>query len=152
VPGIILAVRWAVVAPVVVAEGLRGPSALRRSAALVKGSGWWVLGAVVTITIASGIAGALIAVPFEAFANALDAQAMLLVGEILGQAISLPFSALATILVYFTLRARSPTGAPPAAGWREGEPGGSNPFGTPDPPDPRDPPLPGGWQPPVPPR
>jgi hypothetical protein len=131
IPGVFLFVRWYVVAPAVVIEGRRGGQALRRSSELAAGRGWWVLGVVIVVGLITGIAGTVVSLPADVLARSADAEGIALAGTIAGQILTLPFSALATLLLFFTLRARrGEAGAPPSA----------------------PPPPPGGWEPPVPPR
>ncbi|MBI5106072.1 MAG: glycerophosphoryl diester phosphodiesterase membrane domain-containing protein [Solirubrobacterales bacterium] len=140
VPGIFLAVRWFVAAPAVVVEGRAPTDALRRSWDLVTGHGWWVLGVVIVVTLLAGVLSLLVSLPFGAAADAADSQAVALVGTTLAEVVALPFTAIATTLAYFTLRARH--------GERAGEgEGGAPPVEEPPPPA-----GPGGWEPPVPPR
>jgi hypothetical protein len=149
IPGVFLAVRWAVVAPVVVLERTSGPAALSRSWELVRGNGWWVLGTLVVLSLLVGVVGLVVQAPAEAAAKAADAQAVALIGSIIGQVIGLPFSAVATILLYFTLRARQ--GDPPLTGPGKARTGGGERGGGWAPPA-TGPEIPGGWEPPVPPR
>jgi hypothetical protein len=129
IPGIFLAVRWVVVAPGVVVEGVRGVGALRRSSALVAGSGWWVLGVMIVLAILTGIAGAVITLPADALGRSADSQAVVLIGGIVAQILTLPFTAFATTLLFFTLRARR-EGA--QAGGREGAAFPGDGFAQPD--------------------
>jgi len=82
VPGIIFAVRWVVVAPVVVVEGHQGTGALRRSWELVKGHGWWVLGVMLVQGLIVGILGAIVAVPADALARSADSEAPALARDV----------------------------------------------------------------------
>lgn len=58
IPGIYLAVRFALVAPVVVVERRGGPTALNRSGKLVHGSGWKIFG-LFLLMFAFGLVGAM---------------------------------------------------------------------------------------------
>jgi hypothetical protein len=151
VPGIFLAVRFVVVAPVVLVEGRHGTEALARSWALVRGNGWWVLGTMFVLALIVGVLGTVIQLPAEAAAKAADAQALSLAGTIVGQVLGLPFSAVGTILLFFTLRARERgrTGAAPESPASSGRGEGREDGGGEG-----EPPLaaPAGWEPPVPPR
>jgi hypothetical protein len=135
IPGVFLFVRWYVVAPTVVIEGRRGGEALRRSSELVAGRGWWMLGVIIVVGLITGIAGTVVSLPADVLARSADAEGIALAGTMVGQILTLPFSALATLLLFFTLRARR--------GERD-----TRPRDVPPPP----PPPPGGWEPPVPPR
>ena len=113
-PGIYLAVRWFVAPQTVVIEGKQGPEALQRSAELVRGSWWRVLGVVIVLNVVAGLFGLLIQTPFAAIADAVDSGAVALIGTILGNAVTLSFVALAGTLLYFDLRVRH-GGAPVVA-------------------------------------
>jgi hypothetical protein len=116
-PGIYLAVRWFVAPQTVIIEGRHGPEALQRSAELVRGSWWRVLGVVIVLNVVAGLFGLLIQSPFAAIADSVDSGAIALVGTILGNAVTLSFVALAGTLLYFDLRARKgggPVGVPVA--------------------------------------
>ena len=110
-PGIWLYVAWAFALPVLLVEGLRGPSALGRSYALVRGRWWRTFGvialgfllAIVISTLARGVflLGLLIA----------DDDALVLVlstiAGIVGLAVSAPFQAALLTVLYFDTRVRS---------------------------------------------
>lgn len=119
VPAVFLAVRWAVVAQVVVADGLRGGAALRRSMDLTAGRGWFSFLLLVVVNLVVALFSLVFTIPLELAARAADAQALSLLGQTLGQLLSLPLLTLAVTLLYFTLRARregasaAPPGAPP---------------------------------------
>lgn len=127
-PGLFLAIRWAVVPQVVVIEGRRGAEALRGSWDLVRGRGWWTFVVVLVASIVAGALSAIFLVPADLLADALDAQGIELAGTILGQVATLPLVGFATTLLYFSLRAgpgppspaRSPSG--PAVGAITSEP------------------------------
>src|SRR4051794_13477334 len=114
IPGIWLAVRWVVVAPTVVVEGHRGADALRRSAALVTGSWWWAFSVMIVLAILVLVVSAVVTIPTDAIGRSADAQIIVLLGSIIGQILTLPFSALATTLLFFTLRARRGEAPAPA--------------------------------------
>jgi hypothetical protein len=158
VPGVILAVRWVVVAPAVVVEGRRGTAALRRSWELVTGHSWWTFGVMIVTGLIVGVLGIVLSIPFDALAKSADSQALTLIGTIVSQIVGLPFSAFATALLYFTLKARhegTAGGVPAARGAAPYPP----PPEAPEAPFPpagagaaEPPPAPGDWEPPVPPR
>jgi uncharacterized membrane protein len=113
VPGLILMVIWAVVAPVTVLERPGVFAAFGRSRELVRGNGWQVFGvlvlvflAVIVISIVAGVAstslGSLGRALIQWGVNALVA----------------PVTALSASVLYFALRGRSPesTSAPMAPG------------------------------------
>jgi hypothetical protein len=99
-----LAVRWALVAPVVALEGRTSRSALRRSGRLVR-CGWLKVGSLVVV----GAALALLAGPFVGALLILLTDASLVVLNIVSgivYVVVLPFVALATVYVYIDMRVR----------------------------------------------
>ena len=105
-PGIWLFVRWYFAPQAVVVDGRRSLGALERSAELVSGSWWRVLGVLIIATIAVAVPGALIQVPFNAWARSADSSALSLVGQVVASALTAPFEALMLTLLYFDLLAR----------------------------------------------
>jgi hypothetical protein len=105
-PGIWLAVRWYFAPQAVVVDGRRGVGALERSAELVSGAWWRVFGVVIFATIAVGIPGTLIQLPFNALADSADSSAVALAGQVVASALTTPFEALLLTLLYFDLLAR----------------------------------------------
>jgi hypothetical protein len=105
IPGLILAVRWAVVPQVVVLEKVTGTAALRRSAALVSGQGWFTFLVLLVANLLVGLFGLIFTVPLELAAKSADTQALSLLGQVLGQLFALPMLAVAVTLLYYTLRA-----------------------------------------------
>ena len=105
-PGIWLLVRWYFAPQAVVVDGRRNIGALERSAELVTGSWWRVLGVIVFATIAAGIPGTVIQVPFNLWANSADSSAIWLIGQMVASALTAPFEALILTLLYFDLLAR----------------------------------------------
>ena len=102
--GIVLAVRWALIAPVVVLEDASATSALRRSGRLVRHE-WFkvgslaVLGAALAL-IAGPLVGAVLIVVTEIPLGWLN----LIAGVVYG--IALPFVAITTTYLYFDVRVR----------------------------------------------
>lgn len=117
-PGLYLLVRWFVAPQASVAEHPGGPFAtLRRSAHLTRGRFWHTAGIVVVIVFLGGVVSGVLALPFTLLAAGLDADALVLVGLVLGETVAISFTALVGTLVYFDLRARRgdapPPGTPP---------------------------------------
>lgn len=110
VPGILLAIRWAVVAQVAAIERPDWIGALRRSAELTRGHAWHVFGLLIMINL---IAFGLIAVASVA-AGTSDHAPQVVVGIVV-QVLTRSFTALATAVLYFDLLARA-RGASPARG------------------------------------
>jgi hypothetical protein len=100
IPGIIFLVFLAVTIPALVVENKRGTDALGRSWNLVKGAFWHVLGTIVVAgIIVSLVSGIISAIGGDNF----------LVSWIftsIGQIITVPFSALVSVILYLDLRAR----------------------------------------------
>ncbi len=99
-----LAVRWALVAPVIALERRERLAALNRSGSLVR-LGWFKVGSLVVV----GAAMALLAGPLLGSLLILLTTAPLVVLNIVSgivYAVVLPFVALATVYVYFDMRVR----------------------------------------------
>ncbi|MGH3028803.1 MAG: hypothetical protein ACRDMW_09625, partial [Gaiellaceae bacterium] len=99
-----LAVRWALIAPVVALEHRERLDALRRSGSLVR-RGWFKVGSLVVV----GAAMALLAGPLLGALLILLTNAPLVLLNIVSgivYAVVLPFVALATVYVYFDMRVR----------------------------------------------
>jgi hypothetical protein len=114
-----LNVPWAFSTPVMVLEHAGVIGALRRSRRLVKGSFWRVLGILLLTSIIAGIASGLLSTPFSLVGVAAGvalgqnqtqglvvSQAISGLGSILGAAVSTPFSAAVSCLLYVDLRIR----------------------------------------------
>jgi hypothetical protein len=106
IPGIYLWVRWFFVPQAVVVEGARGPHALGRSSAVVRGFWWRTFGLIVMVTLAASLVGILLATPFTAIAASTDRAVWSLVGTICAECVTAPFVALFSTLLYYDLRAR----------------------------------------------
>jgi len=125
IPGIFLAVRWCVVPQAVVVDGARNADALRRSNALVTGRGWQAFGLLVVANVLVGIGSLIFNLPLSAASKSADAQWLQLVGQALGQIVTLPLLTLAVTLLYFSLRAEKegatrsapPPSEPPPVRW-----------------------------------
>jgi hypothetical protein len=103
VPGLVALVFWSVVPQAVVVEGARGGGALRRSAAVVSGRGWWVAGVLTVGLLVTGVAAGAVVLGGEALAETTDAQAVTLAALIVAHAVTLPLMALIVTLMYFAL-------------------------------------------------
>ena len=108
-----LAVRWALIAPVIALEGLDSLGALRRSGRLVR-QGWLkvgsltIAGAAVAL-VAGPLVGALLIVLTNAPLPMLDVAAGII------YAVTLPFVALTTAYVFFDVRVRDELSGEPGA-------------------------------------
>lgn len=147
IPGIYLVTHLAVATQVVAVEGVKGPEALRRSFALVRGNAWWVLGVVVVVNLLAAVLGGLATLPAVGIAESADSALPLLIAALIVEPFTLSFQALATTVLYFTLIARS-TGVGPAES--PGAPAGPAEGLPTAPPAPSAPGSGSLWQPPAP--
>ena len=100
IPGLIVAVMLSVAIPVFVFEGKRGTEALRRSWDLVKGNFWHVVGTILLAGLISGVVtGILTAIGGSSWVVSFIFSAI-------GSVITVPFTALVSVLLYLDLRAR----------------------------------------------
>jgi hypothetical protein len=100
VPGIVLAIRWAIWTPAMVLEERGARSSLGRSNELVKGHSWTILAIVLITAVVSGIAGALLQAAFSAFPTFVE----IALGSTIANAVVVPFSAIALTISFFRLR------------------------------------------------
>jgi len=106
VPGLYLFVRWYFVPQTVVLEDTRGPEALRASGGLVKGAWWRTFGLIVLVNVVALVAALVLGAPFAAAAESTDRAIWSMAGQMLAGAITQPFGALYSTLLYFDLRSR----------------------------------------------
>jgi hypothetical protein len=105
-PGIYLFVRWYFVPQAVVLEGAHGAGALRASGRLVEGSWWRTLGLILLVNVAALLVAVVLGAPFTAAADSADRALWSLIGQIVAGAVTQPFGALYSTLLYFDLRER----------------------------------------------
>jgi hypothetical protein len=132
IPGIYLAVAFAVALPVLMSEGQRGRKALGRSRALVRGRWWKTALALLVAGLLAGILSGVVSGVVTALAifNGHDPVALFFIAAIGGTAgaiVSTPFSAAYHTVLYFDLRVRkeafdlqllaSRLGVDPPPGW-----------------------------------
>ena len=98
VPGIILAVRWAVVVPVAMLEDGSAGSALRRSRQILAGNGWNVF----KILFVCGVLNALVVIPVTLVA-ARSGPLLQWIAAVLVTALAAPYYAHALTVIYYTL-------------------------------------------------
>ena len=103
-PGIYTFVSWYFVVQAVVIDGDRGLVPIARSSALVRGNWWRTAGAGLAFFLPSAVATALIGAAFAPLADAANSDAVLVVGEIIADAVTLPFLAIGATLYYLQLR------------------------------------------------
>ena len=110
VPAIYLYVAWAVAAPVLLLEDVRGRAALKRSRALVRGRWWPALGVLVLVTLLVAIMQALFVGLFAGVVSVSSnevAQAVAQgVVQMAASALTTPLSAAVLTVLYFDLRVR----------------------------------------------
>ncbi len=106
VPGIFLFVRWYFVPQVVVLENARDAEALRASGRVMAGAWWRTFGLIILVNVVALLAALVIGAPFTAAAESTDLAIWSLIGQMLAGAITQPFGALYSTLLYFDLRAR----------------------------------------------
>jgi hypothetical protein len=106
IPGVYLWARWFLAPQAVVAEQVGARAGLERSSDLVRGQWWRVFGIALAITVLAWILAALLQFPLTVAGYAADVGPLVLLGRILGDAISLSFAALAGTLLFFDARAR----------------------------------------------
>ena len=106
IPGIYVAVRWYFVAQSVVIDGARSTEALRGSWRLTNGYWFRTLGVIVLANIAAFLPASIVLLPLQALAESADRQAIALAGMILTNALTAPFVALVSTLLFFDIRAR----------------------------------------------
>jgi hypothetical protein len=100
IPGIIFLVFLSVTIPALVVENLRGTDAMKRSWNLVSGNFWHALAVILVAAIITGIVGGLI--------GAIGGSNWFLrwIFQAIAQIITVPFTALVTVVLYLDLRAR----------------------------------------------
>jgi hypothetical protein len=106
VPGIYLFVRWYFVPQAVVLERARGAAALRASGRAVEGSWWRTFGLIVMVNVLALLVAIVLGAPFTAAADSADRAIWALVGQIVAGAVTQPFGALFSTLLWYDLRAR----------------------------------------------
>jgi hypothetical protein len=112
-PGVYLWARWFLSPQAVVAENLGPVEGLGRSADLVRGRWWRIFGIALVISILAAVLAAVLGMSLQAAGWALENGWLVLVGQVISDAITLSFAALAGTLLYFDARARR--SAPPPA-------------------------------------
>jgi hypothetical protein len=98
IPAVILAVRWSVFAPVVIAERAADPRA--RSAELTAGHRWGIFGLILVFFLVSIVLGATFAAIFGSRTGILST----LMGQVVPNALALSVSAVVYSVMYYQLR------------------------------------------------
>ena len=159
VPGLFLAVRFALAVPSLLVEGKPVAESLRRSWALVERRWWGTFGLLLAgYLLPAVIAFVLQPIILALFGLAVEPQSPgaligLGVAQILGACVSMPFTAIFLVLLYSDMVAIQPLAAP-TGGWPPPAPAGTPPTPVAPPPAPvapaPDAPLPVGFLPPAP--
>jgi hypothetical protein len=103
IPGILLALRWSVVAQVAAVDHEGWQPALKRSGELARGHYWHIAGLIlITALLTGGVELAAAAIPLGSTSGAVSVALGILV-----RTITASFTALTLALLYFDLRARS---------------------------------------------
>jgi hypothetical protein len=174
IPGLWMQGAFAVAMPVLLVEDVRGFKAVRRSVDLVKGRFWPTFGAVfIGGLLASFVQGVFTAPVFAAQiveANTVVTFLLTAIANVAGTALTLPFTAALTMVIYFDLRVRKegfdlfllaqrvgveapeggfprPPGPPPPQPWNAPSFGSAPHGGWPGPGGQQPAPPPGGWGP-----
>jgi hypothetical protein len=100
IPGLILIVLLSVSIPALVVENLRGTEAMKRSWNLVSGHFWHALAVILIAAIITGIVGGLIG------ALGGDNWVVRWIFSAIAQIVTVPFTAIVSVVLYFDLRAR----------------------------------------------
>lgn len=104
VPGVLLAIRWAVATPIVMLEGVGARTALRRSQELVEGHRKDVLVVLLNIWLRTGLAWLLCSLLIASVADGTSHPAVTFwVGGVLAAAFVTPYAAHALNVVYYRL-------------------------------------------------
>jgi hypothetical protein len=102
VPGVILAVRWALAAPIVMLEGKGARAAMGRSRELVRGHGWAVFRVLLNVWGRIGVAWLLISLLLRSLeAGTSHPELVVWVGGTLASALLTPYAAHALSVVYY---------------------------------------------------
>jgi ABC-type multidrug transport system fused ATPase/permease subunit len=109
IPGLILLVLWAVVAPVTVLERPGVFAAFRRSRELVRGNAWNVFGVIVIVFVIVFVVSILAGVAASGLGNVGHAVVQWAVNSAIA-----PVTALSASVLYFALRGNQPAPAPTA--------------------------------------
>jgi ABC-type multidrug transport system fused ATPase/permease subunit len=102
VPGILLTLRWSVVAQAAALEGGGWTDALRRSKELTRGHYWHIIGVLLLAAVVTGIPGFLVGLVFR-HSNTTPAN---FVAATAWQVVARSFAALAAAMLFFDLSAR----------------------------------------------
>jgi hypothetical protein len=112
IPGIYIAVSWYFVVQAVAVDGHRGFGAASASSAAVRGHWWHSAGVLLCLQLLADIASGVVTAIFESLANAVNSDAVVVLGNVLIDTVALPFVAIGATLYYLELRQRTGQPAP----------------------------------------
>jgi hypothetical protein len=111
-PALYLYVSWYFVVQAVAIDGLRGFQAVNTSSSLVRGRWWHSAGMGVGFWIVVAIPALLATGGFEELARGVNSDALVIVGNVLIDTLTLPFVVIGATLYYLDLRARAGMAGP----------------------------------------
>jgi hypothetical protein len=103
VPGLVLLTWWVLIVPVIVLENVSAGDSFGRSRQLVRGNGWQVFGVLVVTLVIALVVDLVCGSVAGAFS---DSAVALAVAGLVGGTLTAPLFALASAVMYLTLRAR----------------------------------------------
>jgi polyferredoxin len=112
-PGVYLWARWFLSPQAVVAENLGPLEGLKRSADLVRGQWWRIFGIAFVISLIAALLAAALGFSLQAAGWTIENGLLVLLGQVISDAIALSFAALAGTLLFFDARARRSAPPPP---------------------------------------
>ncbi len=110
IPGVYFYVAWAVAAPVLLLEGVKGRGALKRSRALVEGRFWPTAGVLVLVGILTGVVQGIFLGVLTGIVSIAGNEVATALADAIGQtassALTTPLTAAVLTVMYFDLRVR----------------------------------------------
>jgi hypothetical protein len=105
VPAFYFLVSWYFVVQAVVIDGDRGLAPITRSAALVRGNWWRSAGIGLCFQLIAAVPHEAIVTVFDSVAKSTNSYAVVVAGEVVSNALTLPFLAIGATIYYLHLRA-----------------------------------------------
>jgi hypothetical protein len=106
VPGVYVGVRLGFAMPAYVVDRAGIGGAFRESWRVVAGNWGRCFGILLLVYLVAGVASAAVDIPLELLGDALDSGPLIVGGQAIGETVVLSFTALATTVLFFDLRAR----------------------------------------------
>jgi hypothetical protein len=100
IPGLILLTWWSLIIPLIVLERVAVMDSFGRSRELVRGNGWNVFGVIIITAILVAVASGVVRGIFDLF---LPVAVAYYLGNVIGNSLFVPFSAIAWTLMYYKL-------------------------------------------------